>query len=135
MGPNKGTLPKPRSAKSEKTEETSGVAGQTVATPTPAEMTDNGYGRPAKKAVCPFTREELIGAMEAILLTLQGNIGPDRQLALMPKEFSTGSIGWGADGGEKLTIIIGGKPIKCQVGFNLTIVNSKDLPGYIPKEK
>jgi hypothetical protein len=42
------------------------------------------------------------------------------------KEFSTGSLGWYLNG--KTTIEIDGKPVAVQIGLNLTIVGSKELP-------
>ncbi len=42
------------------------------------------------------------------------------------KEFSTGSLGWNING--KTTIDVGGTPVSVQIGLNLTIVGSKDLP-------
>ena len=42
------------------------------------------------------------------------------------KEFSTGSLGWYLNG--KTTIEIDGTPVPVQIGLNLTIVGSKELP-------
>ena len=42
------------------------------------------------------------------------------------KEFSTGSLGWYLNG--KTTIEVAGKPVTVQIGMNLTIVGSKELP-------
>lgn len=42
------------------------------------------------------------------------------------KEFSTGSLGWYLNG--KTTIKVGDKPVSVQIGLNLTIVGSKELP-------
>ncbi len=43
-----------------------------------------------------------------------------------PKEFSTGSLGWNVN--EKVNIQMGDRRVTVQVGLNLTIVGSKDLP-------
>jgi hypothetical protein len=43
-----------------------------------------------------------------------------------PKEFSTGSLGWYLNG--KVSLKVGDEPVKVQVGLNLTIVGSKELP-------
>jgi len=43
------------------------------------------------------------------------------------KEFSTGSLGWYLN--TKTTIEVDGKPVVVQIGLNLTIVGSKELPG------
>ena len=42
------------------------------------------------------------------------------------KEFSTGSLGWYLNG--KATLEIDGKPVQVQIGLNLGLVGSKDLP-------
>jgi hypothetical protein len=42
------------------------------------------------------------------------------------KEFSTGSLGWYLNG--KTTVEVGGTPVSVQIGLNLTIVGSKELP-------
>jgi hypothetical protein len=42
------------------------------------------------------------------------------------KEFSTGSLGWYLNG--KTTVKIGDTPVAVQIGLNMTIVGSKDLP-------
>jgi hypothetical protein len=43
-----------------------------------------------------------------------------------PREFSTGSLGWNING--KLVVQIGETPVTVQVGLNLTLVGSKELP-------
>lgn len=45
-------------------------------------------------------------------------------LTAIPKEFSTGSLGWYLNG--KMTVLIGGVPVKCQIGCNITVVGSKE---------
>jgi hypothetical protein len=42
------------------------------------------------------------------------------------KEFSTGSLGWFLNG--KTTMDVGGKTVTVQIGLNMTIVGSKELP-------
>jgi len=42
------------------------------------------------------------------------------------KEFSTGSLGWYLNG--KMNVEIDGKVVAVQIGMNLTIVGSKELP-------
>ena len=44
-----------------------------------------------------------------------------------PREFSTGSLGWNLN--SKTTMDIGGVPVTVQIGMNVTLVGSKDLPG------
>ena len=50
----------------------------------------------------------------------------DVRLSAVVKEFSTGSLGWYLNG--KTTIDVGGTPVSVQIGMNLTIVGSKELP-------
>jgi hypothetical protein len=42
------------------------------------------------------------------------------------KEFSTGSLGWYAN--DKFDVEVGGKMVQVQLGLNLTIIGSKELP-------
>ena len=42
------------------------------------------------------------------------------------KEFSTGSLGWFANG--KIAVKVGDVAVQVQVGLNLTVVGSKELP-------
>jgi len=42
------------------------------------------------------------------------------------KEFATGSLGWYLNG--KANISVGEKSVSVQIGMNLTIVGSKELP-------
>lgn len=53
-------------------------------------------------------------------------IGDKTLLALEPKEFSTGSVGYNANG--KVTLIVNGKPVVFQASLNLTAVGSKEFP-------
>jgi hypothetical protein len=47
-------------------------------------------------------------------------------IAVPVKEFSTGSLGWYLN--RKIEIDVGGVKVPVQVGLNLTIVGSKELP-------
>jgi len=40
-----------------------------------------------------------------------------------PKSFSSGSVGYYC--GEKVTIVVDGKPLKCQVSMSVIVVGSK----------
>lgn len=73
------------------------------------------------KTVCPISREQFRNNAKA----LEIKIGDSTFLADV-KEFSTGSLGWYLNG--KTTISIDGKPVSVQIGMNLTIVGSKELP-------
>jgi hypothetical protein len=48
----------------------------------------------------------------------------DQSLIAVPKEFSTGSLGWYGQG--KIVMDINGVAVQVQVGVNLTIVGSKE---------
>jgi hypothetical protein len=75
----------------------------------------------AKKTSCPINRAEF--ARDAKPVEVQ--IG-DKKYTAVPKEFSTGSLGWNIN--DKITLDIGGKLVTVQIGMNLTVVGSKDLP-------
>lgn len=75
----------------------------------------------AKKTTCPVTRAEFQSKAQ----TVRVMIG-DREYVAQPKEFSTGSLGWNIN--DKIPIEIGGKSVTVQIGLNLTVVGSKDLP-------
>jgi hypothetical protein len=75
-----------------------------------------------KKTNCPVTREHFRNTAKAVTV----RIGDLSALVATPKEFSTNSIGWFANG--KVVIEVGGVPCTVQVGLNLTIVGSKELP-------
>lgn len=74
-----------------------------------------------EKSKCPISRKQFDESAEPIAV----KIG-DFPFAAVPKQFSTGSMGWNVS--EKMTILIDGKPVKVQVGLNLTVVGSKELP-------
>jgi hypothetical protein len=75
----------------------------------------------AKKSTCPITRAQF--RQHAKPLTIK--VG-EREYKAVPKEFSTGSLGWNVN--EKMTVDIGGTEVTVQIGMNLTVVGSKDLP-------
>ncbi|HYT91926.1 MAG TPA: hypothetical protein VEL76_24645 [Gemmataceae bacterium] len=75
----------------------------------------------AKKSSCPITRAEFREHAKALTV----KIG-EREYKAIPKEFSTGSLGWNVN--EKMTVEINGKEVTLQVGMNLTVVGSKELP-------
>lgn len=75
----------------------------------------------ANKTVCPVTRAEFRSGAKPVSV----KIGEVPMLAQV-KEFSTGSLGWYLNG--KTMIEIDGKAVNVQIGLNLTIVGSKELP-------
>jgi hypothetical protein len=71
---------------------------------------------------CPITRDQFNANAKGVVVTL-----PDGQkLLLDARQFSTGSLGYYANG--KVTLDVGGTPVKFQVGFQLTAIGSKELP-------
>ncbi len=76
----------------------------------------------AKKTTCPITRGEFRAKAKPVVV----KIG-DTPLQAEVKEFSTGSLGWYLNG--KTMIDVGGTLVPVQIGLNLTIVGSKELPG------
>jgi hypothetical protein len=75
----------------------------------------------AKKTTCPISRADFRGKAKPVTVTI-GN----QQLEAEVKEFSTGSLGWYLNG--KTTLEIEGVRVPVQIGLNLTIVGSKELP-------
>jgi len=75
----------------------------------------------AKKTTCPISREEFRAGAKPITVQI-GQI----PLVAEVKEFSTGSLGWYLNG--KTSIEVNGVPVAVQIGMNLTIVGSKELP-------
>jgi hypothetical protein len=75
----------------------------------------------AKKTTCPITREEFRAKAKALTVTING-----ANHLVEVKEFSTGSLGWYLN--TKMPIEIDGKVVSVQIGLNLTIVGSKELP-------
>jgi hypothetical protein len=73
------------------------------------------------KTSCPITRTQFRTKAKAVTVTI--NNAP---FSAVVKEFSTGSLGWYLNG--KTTIEIDGTPVSVQIGLNLTIVGSKELP-------
>jgi hypothetical protein len=75
----------------------------------------------AKKTTCPITRADFRTKAKSIRVLI-GEVPLQAEV----KEFSTGSLGWYLNG--KTTIDVGGTPVSVQIGMNLTIVGSKELP-------
>jgi len=73
------------------------------------------------KSTCPVTRADFLANAKPISVTIN-NV----PLLADVKEFSTGSLGWYLNG--KVSIDVGGTPVSVQVGMNLTVVGSKELP-------
>ena len=78
------------------------------------------------KSTCPISRSQFRSAAKPVTVVINGI-----PLIAEVKEFSTGSFGWYLNG--KTSIDVDGVPVSVQIGLNLTIVGSKDLPGDSPE--
>jgi hypothetical protein len=76
----------------------------------------------AVKTTCPISRDQFRENAKPVEVTINGI-----PMTAEVKEFSTGSLGWYLNG--KVSIKVGETPVSVQIGMNLTIVGSKDLPG------
>jgi hypothetical protein len=75
----------------------------------------------AAKTVCPVSREDFEKLAKPVEIIIDG-----QKMQGMNREFSTGSLGWNVN--NKIILKVGDKDVTVQVGINLTIVGSKDLP-------
>jgi hypothetical protein len=73
------------------------------------------------KASLPITREQFRSSAKPVTVVING-----KEMTALAKEFSTGSLGWNIN--EKIQVEVAGHAVTVQVGLNLTIVGSKDLP-------
>lgn len=73
------------------------------------------------KTTCPISRQDFKKNAKPVEISINGI-----PLSADAREFSTGSLGWYLNG--KTTIKIGDTPVSVQIGMNLTIVGSKELP-------
>ena len=75
-----------------------------------------------KKTICPLTRPEFLEKAKPLNIIIDGVA-----MVAPPREFSTGSLGWNLN--SKTSMDIGGVQVMVQIGMNVTLVGSKDLPG------
>jgi len=75
----------------------------------------------AKKTTCPISRAEFRAKAKPLTVIIAGS-----SLEAEVKEFSTGSLGWYLN--NKTMVEIDGVRVSVQIGLNLTIVGSKELP-------
>ncbi|MBI3821967.1 MAG: hypothetical protein HY289_04720 [Planctomycetes bacterium] len=75
----------------------------------------------AGKTTCPVSRAQFKEKAKPIEVIIDGN-----KMIAVNREFSTHSLGWNIS--NKMTIMVGDTPVTVQVGLNLTIVGSKELP-------
>lgn len=72
-------------------------------------------------AKCPISRADFDRLAKPVELMIDG-----KPATADVKEFSTGSLGWYANG--KAKILVDGKEMTVQMGVTLTIIGSKELP-------
>jgi hypothetical protein len=73
------------------------------------------------KSTCPVTRAEFLQLAQPVEVVINGI-----PMTADVKQFSTGSLGWYLNG--KANIKVGDKSVSVQIGMNLTVVGSKELP-------
>ncbi len=73
------------------------------------------------KTICPISRAQFKQGAKPVEVTIAG-----QRMEAPVKFFSTGSLGWYLN--KRATVDVGGQPVEVQIGLNLTIVGSKDLP-------
>ncbi len=79
----------------------------------------------AAKTTCPITRQQFLQNAKPVEVIINGV-----KMVATPKDFSTGSLGWNIS--SKMNIEVAGASVTVQVGLNLTIVGSKELPRDTP---
>jgi hypothetical protein len=73
------------------------------------------------KTTCPISRAQFLSKAKPVTVTINGV-----PLLAEVEEFSTGSLGWYLNG--KTAIEVDGVPVSVQIGMNMTVVGSKELP-------
>ena len=80
----------------------------------------------AKKTTCPISRADFRSKAKPVKVVING-VEQEAEV----KEFSTGSLGWYLN--AKISLDVDGVRVPVQIGLNLTIVGSKELPEDGPK--
>jgi hypothetical protein len=75
----------------------------------------------AKKTSCPITREQFRAHAKPVEIIING-----QSMKVPVKFFQTGSLGWYLNG--KIDLDVGGTSVSVQIGLNMTIIGSKELP-------
>ena len=73
------------------------------------------------KTTCPIDRKQFSQDAKPIEVVINGI-----PMTAEVKEFSTGSLGWYLNG--KMSVKVGEAAVTVQIGMNMTILGSKDLP-------
>lgn len=74
-----------------------------------------------EKKACPITRKQFTVGANPMTVNING-----QQFVAEPRQFATGSLGWYING--KVSVTIDGVACPVQVGCNLTVAGSKELP-------
>ena len=74
-----------------------------------------------EKKECPVSRDEFRTHARPLTVTIDG-----QAYVADVKEFDSGSLGWNLSG--KANVVINGKTCRVQMGANLTVIKSKELP-------
>jgi hypothetical protein len=82
----------------------------------------------ATKTPCNITRSYFATEAKALVVEIKSLDGTVLcKTVIQPREFSTQSLGWNASQAVHIDITPSTN-VKCQLGLNLTIANSKELP-------
>lgn len=76
---------------------------------------------PKARNACPVSREQFRSKAKPVKVVIDG-----KEFEAEVKEFSTGSLGWFIN--ARINLEIDGVRVPVQVGLNLTVVGSKELP-------
>src|SRR5262249_1201526 len=71
-----------------------------------------------RTTTCTLARAQFAGTAKPVTVAINTH-----QLSASPKEFSTGSCGWYANG--KVQMVVDGMPVQCQVSLSVTVIGSK----------
>ena len=76
--------------------------------------------------VSPISRSEFKAHAKTLECSVKGENGGVSTVYLSPKDFSTGSMGWYAQG--KGLVLVNGVPTEVQMNIMYTVIGSKELP-------
>src|SRR5580692_11656860 len=81
-----------------------------------------------RKTECNTTRSYFASEAKPLIVEIRDQSGKVlHRETIMPRTFATGSLGWNANAKVAFDMTPS-TPVKCQLGLNLTIANSKELP-------
>ena len=78
-------------------------------------------GNPVKGTKCRVSRQQFAANAKSIVVIIDG-----QTFEVDPMEFKTGSLGWNLN--AKSTTDVGGEKCNVQIGLNVTLIGSKELP-------